>query len=256
VIIETKHFEELHNHLSNTTLVVLDIDDTLIVPIQTLGRDVWFQWRLNSLLAQGLPKDSALDRALAEWEAVRHLTTMRLVEEGTPAIIQCLQSKGIAVMGLTTQGLALATRTIKQLEALNIQLNKNAPSVEDHYFINQIGVLYRQGILFTSGTPKGEALLKLLAKIGYRPNHILFVNDKITHLRDVEGAVIAAGLQFTGLRYGYSDSYVEAFSPDIAEVQWCHSTFDSILSDEDACLHRQNSAAATANAEECVAVGG
>lgn len=233
-IIETPRFQEIISHVTPKTLVVLDIDDTLLIPNQTLGSDVWFLHRIKQHEQKGMPRSEAFSKALAEWESIRHLTQVKLVEEGTDKIIANLQAKGVACMGLTTQGLALATRTVEQLKSLNIDLSKSCPSKEDCYFINEHGVLFRHGILFTSGTPKGQALLTLLEKVGYTPEHILFINDKATHLKDVEQAVEAAKLTFTGLRYSYSDKRVSEFRPEIAEVQWKHSSFDRLLSDKEA----------------------
>jgi hypothetical protein len=232
-IVEVQHFNEIKKHVRSESLVILDIDDTLLVPVQMLGCDPWFIHRLNFYLEQG-NYAFALDKALAEWEGVRHLTKIKIVEEGTEEVIRELQEKNICVMGLTTQGLALATRTTKQLKHLNINLSKTAPSNEDHYFINGHGVLYRSGILFTAGSPKGEALMKLLEILSLKPKHIVFINDKLTHVRDVEGSVELSGIEFTGLRYTFSDERVQNFRQDIAEIQWTQSSFNYILSDEEA----------------------
>src|SRR4051812_39411252 len=98
-----------------------------------------------------------------------------------------MQKNNTPVIGLTTQGLTLATRTVMQLKSLSIDLSKTAPSAQDFYFLNgQNGVLYRQGILFTSGTPKGEALIKFLDTVGYHPKRVVFINDKKNHLQDME----------------------------------------------------------------------
>lgn len=236
-IIETKNFREIVNHIYPETLVILDIDDTLLIPAQTLGTDVWFISRLEHHLQTKQDRFLALDRALAEWEAVRHLTDVKIVEEGTEEIIHEIQKNNVAVMGLTTQGLALATRTIVQLKSLSIDLSKTAPSDQDCYFINgPTGVLYRKGILFTSGTVKGTALTTFLDNIHYHPKHIVFINDKKTHLHDVEKSVESRNIPFTGLRYSYSDERVANFCKEIAEIQWTHSTFGRILSDEEAAV--------------------
>lgn len=236
-IIETKNFKEITNYIQPKTLILLDIDDTLLIPVQTLGTDVWFTSRLEHYLQIKKDYCEALDRALAEWEAVRHVTKVKIVEEGTDKIINDMQKNHIVVMGLTTQGLALATRTVMQLKSLSIDLSKTAPSPEDHYFINgSNGVLYRQGILFTSGTSKGEALIKFLNTINYYPKHVVFINDKRSHLQDVEKS-IPSNMSFVGLRYSYSDERVANFCQKIADLQWTHSTFDHLLSDEEAsCL--------------------
>ncbi len=67
-IIETPHFREILDYLKPNTLVVLDIDDTLLIPSQMLGRDVWYVQQLKKH-KQTLSDEDALDRALAEWEA-------------------------------------------------------------------------------------------------------------------------------------------------------------------------------------------
>lgn len=233
-ILETKNFCEIKKHVTPHTLVILDIDDTLLLPIQTLGTDVWFRYRIKQHEAAGMNPQVALDHALAEWEAVRHLTKVKIVEEGSEKIIEEMQKNKIKVMALTTQGLALATRTVQQLCSLGIDVSKTAPSKEDVYFINGHGVLYRQGILFTSGTPKGQALLKLLDQIDYHPSHIVFINDKATHLTDVEEALKGKKIECIGLRYSYCDERIANFNPNIANIQWKHSSFENILSDLEA----------------------
>lgn len=234
IIIETAQFSEITRYLRPHTLIILDIDDTLLLPVQTLGTDVWFLYRLNTYKAQGMCSEDALDKALAEWEAVRHLTAVKIVEEGTERIIKDMQEQKVIIMGLTTQGLALATRTVRQLHSLGIDLCKTAPCSEDHYFLNGHGVLYREGLLFTSGTPKGPALLKFLDLIGYQPKCVVFINDKQTHLQDVEQALQNRGIEFIGLRYSYGDERVARFNKKIADIQWDSSSFSRILSDEEA----------------------
>lgn len=237
-IIEVKNFKEITNYVQPNTLVLLDIDDTLLIPVQTLGTDVWFLSRLQQHQQKEKDRSLALDRALAEWEAIRHLTNVKIVEAGTDALIKDMQEKQVTIMGLTTQGLALATRTIVQLKSLSIDLSKTAPSNQDCYFINgPHGVLYRHGVLFTSGTAKGEALIKLLDAIDYHPKKIVFINDKKTHLNDVEKSVELKNIHFIGLRYSYSDERIANYSQKIADIQWTHSTFDHILSDEEALTY-------------------
>jgi hypothetical protein len=233
-IIETSHFKELPSYVTQETLVILDIDDTLLLPCQTLGNDAWFTYQLAKHKSEEMTSEQALDKTLAEWEAIRHITNMQLVEPETAQIVKELQDSNITVMGLTTQGLALATRTVSQLNNVEIDLTKTAPAKEDCYFINGHGVLFRKGILFTAGTAKGPALVTLLQKIGYKPQRIVFINDKETHLLDVSGSLEKEGVAFLGLRYNFSDERVKSFRKDIAEVQFAHSTFTHILSDAEA----------------------
>jgi hypothetical protein len=148
-IIEVSSFKEIVAHVSPDTLILLDIDDTLIIPKQMLGCDDWFNSRIAMHKGDGMDQSTALEKALAEWEGVRHITEMKIVEPGTEHIVSSLQQNGYHIMGLTTQGLALATRTVQQLKQNNIDLSLSAPSKEDFYVsVNGHGVIYRKGILF------------------------------------------------------------------------------------------------------------
>lgn len=201
-IFQTKHFNEIHSHLIPDTLVILDIDDTLLVPVQMLGCDEWFQSRLQHHKKLGATAIDSLEKSLAEWEAIRHLTQVEIVEPGTPEIIQKLQDQKIAVIGLTTQGLALATRTRLQLLDLNIDLSTSSPFYGDYYqLVDGHGILFRSGILFTSGTHKGKCLFGLLDKMHYHPKRIVFINDKESHLTSLEESAKQRGVEFIGLRY-------------------------------------------------------
>lgn len=235
LIIEASHFSDLQRHASKNTLIILDIDDTLLIPVQMLGCDEWFLTRLAHYQEEGKDKTQSLEKSLAEWEAVRHLTKMEIVEPGTDEIIAQFQEKGYQVMGLTTQGLSLATRTHQQLKQNNINLSLTALSQEDCYLnIDGHGVLFRNGILFTSGMHKGKALFSLLSQIQYSPKQIVFINDKASHLMSIEVMAEENGIEFIGLRYNYSDSRKAAFKKEIADYQFCHSTFSHLLSDLEA----------------------
>jgi hypothetical protein len=231
-IIETPHFGEIEKYADQDTLLLLDIDDTLLIPAQTLGTDVWFCHQIEQNKLAGSP--DPLDEALALWEAVRHLTRIEVVEKGADELVEKLQKRKMAVMGLTSQGLALATRTVNQLQSLHFDLSKTAPSKEDCYFQNDHGVLYRKGILFTSGTHKGRALLKFLELADLHPKRVVFLNDKQAHLKEVEKSLKEVGIPFVGLRYSYSDARVQKFRPEIADIQLSYSTFGRIISDEEA----------------------
>lgn len=234
-IVEVSHFNEIASHTTSGTCVILDIDDTLLIPIQMLGCDEWFQLRLRTHRQAGMEAKEALEKSLAEWESVRHVTKMEIVEQGTEKIIQEMQKKSLCIMGLTTQGLALATRTSQQLLENEIDLSLTAPSKGDHYFqLSGHGILYRNGILFTSGRNKGEALFLLLDQMGYHPKRILFINDKGSHLAEVEAVAQKRSVEFIGLRYAFSDARKRAFLSEVAEYQFSHSSFNHLVSDKEA----------------------
>jgi hypothetical protein len=237
VIIEAPHFNTILNHVKPDSLILLDIDDTLLIPTQMLGNDEWFMHRIEELLQQGTSKSDALEKTINEWESIRHITNMQIVENGTDLIVEKLQDEGFIVMGFTTQGLALATRTHQQLNENHFDLSRTSPIKEGLYYsIQGHGVLFRNGVLFTSGRHKGKALLQFLSLINLRPSHVVFINDKESHLKEVEEILEQNSIPFTGLRYAFSDKKKSEFDWEIANYQFKNSSFDQILSDEEALL--------------------
>lgn len=229
---EINHMDEIYSHLTPDTLIVFDIDNTLMEPVQELGSDQWFYHRIKEYESWGMGKAQALDRALHQWMSIQHITKVRLVEPGIDEIVQDLQNKGYKAMGLTTRGLGMCTLTIHQLNRINIDLSSAAPTQEEIHFMNGQGCLLRSGILFTAASHKGEAMRKLFDKIGYWPKSILFINDKASHIREFEETMKEQGVPFVGLRYGATDNRVLNFRNHIAEVQY--SYFGHILTDEQA----------------------
>ncbi len=229
-IVETKHMKTVYEYLQPEMLIVFDIDNTIIEPVQTLGSDQWFHHRLTEYKSYGYDDANALEMALREWMAVQNITSVKLVEEETGSIIKDLQSKGYKIIGLTTRGLGMSTRTIHQLESVEVNLELTAPSKEEFHFMNERGVLYRDGVLFTANTHKGEALRKYLQTIGYTPKSIMFINDKYSHIVPVEEFCDGANIPFVGLRYSHVDEKVKNFPHQIALVQFYN--FGHILSDD------------------------
>lgn len=229
-IYETYNMSELYNHLKPGMLVVFDIDNTLIEPVQELGSNQWFEKRIKEYISYGHNKGEALEKALREWTAIQSITLVKLVEPGIDTIIKDLQNQGYTVMGLTTRGLGLSTRTVEQLQTVGIDLTMTAPTQEEVFFMNERGVLFRGGALFTAATHKGEALRKLLEASSYAPTSIMFINDKYSHLVPVEEYCSNDNIPYVGLRYGYTDEKVKNHRKQIADVQFYH--FGHILSDD------------------------
>lgn len=229
-IIETNHIGDIRNYIKPNSLVIFDIDNTIMETAQELGSDQWFYHRLQQNQAAGMEFEEALDETLAEWYAVQSVSKVKLVEPCAADVIRGIQNDGYTVMGLTTRGLGLCRTTIHQLKSLKVNLDTTAPTHEEIHFMNKEGVLFRKGILFTAGSHKGIALAKFLHLINQKPDNIVFINDKATHLRPIEEICEKYGVPFIGLRYGFLDEKVANFRSDIADIQY--EAFGHIISDE------------------------
>ena len=230
VIIESNHFSSITDYLKEDSWLIVDIDNTLIEPIQTLGSDQWFRHRIMWYKQQGYDDSTSLVKALDEWQAVQFITKVKLVEEGTPELIRSLQDEGRSVMGLTSRGLALATRTVEQLDSVGIDLSRAAFSDSDLFFFNPRAILYRKGVLFCAGTHKGEAFYKMLKMSKAKPRAVVFIDDRHKDLVSVEKVCEREGIEFVGLRYGFTDEKVENFDYRVTNVQFHRMV--NILSDE------------------------
>ena len=247
-IIEIKRMEEINSHIKPDTIILLDIDNTLIEPKQEMGSDQWFHYLIKKYQREGMDAHHALEKALSEWFAVQSITEVRLVEKGNDRWVQRLQSQHFPVMGLTTRLPELSIKTIEQLRSVSIDLSKSSPFKKEYAFNTTKPLLYRNGILFTSGTHKGRALFTFLQHMGHRPKRILFVNDKASHIQEVEESARIQDIPFVGLRYGYLDEKVKTFKPHIAEIQFAH--FARLLSNEKAQeLFKKNSPLNSKNPE-------
>lgn len=232
--LEIDSLKEMLPYIDQNSLLLLDIDNTLMEPVQSLGGDQWFRHHKKELLQQGLSHNEALEQSLRDWRAVQHLSKMQAVEDTTAEIVSRLQEEGYPLMGLTTRGLGMSTLTVQQLDSIGIDLHFTSPSHQDVFFVNERGNLYHRGVLFTAGSHKGEALRLFLEQAEYHPKRVVFVNDKHSHIIPVEKTCLELGIPFLGLRYSYLDEKVAHFQPEVAAVQW--DQFGHILSDEEAQL--------------------
>ena len=227
---EIRTISEIENHLDQETFFLFDIDNTIMEPAQTLGTDQWFHYRIKLYLDRGFSYQEGHDSALAEWMAVQNLTHVKLVEKQTKAWIEKLQNEGNGVIGLTSRGLGLATRTIEQLHSLGVDLSLASPVEGEKLFFNERGILFRKGIVFTAGTNKGQAFLLFIGEMEQLPKRVVYIDDKGKYLKEVEEICEGLNIPFVGLRYSFLDEKVKNFSPEIAAIQWEH--FGKIISDE------------------------
>lgn len=66
-IVEIKKMAEIIHRLTEGTLVVFDIDNTIIRPNQTLGSDQWFDFLVKVYQDAGVSEANAIDQAIQSW---------------------------------------------------------------------------------------------------------------------------------------------------------------------------------------------
>ncbi|MBJ7449602.1 MAG: DUF2608 domain-containing protein [Parachlamydiales bacterium] len=224
------------------TLVIFDIDNTLIEPTQVLGSDQWFNYMLQNRQNNGQAYESALKEIIPLWMQIQQVTEVKTCETSTTFVVEELQRKGIHTIGLTSRSIPMAYRTIDQLKSVGIEFTKTAPHVHDFWVpLDQLQVFkaynepayYLKGILFSGCNDKGELLLQFFKLTGYLPSKVIFLDDKQNHLVAVEKKLrLKEFTNFTGLRYNVCDEQVKNFDCSIADIQLNY--LKKILSDEHA----------------------
>jgi len=223
-IIETDTINEILHHLDADTIVIFDIDNTIGAPEKELGSDEWFSHSMQKHLQQGDDMPTIKKQLLPLFFALQHTLLLQPIESETPAFIEQLQKNNIPTIALTVRSLPIANRTIEQLAHMAINFSKTAPhqptctiKIDDHNGI------YKHGIIFCNGHhSKGKALRHFFAQANYYPRKIIFIDDKLKYLTDVEQVATELGIEFIGLRYNRCDHKVAAFNNAAAEEQLTH----------------------------------
>jgi len=235
-IVESCAMADVRCYADAKTLIIFDIDNTIYEPIQALGSDQWYYHYFDKLVKEGMNPQRACEEAVFLCQKIQWATKVQPIEKDTPDIIKSLQRSGLRVMALTTRGSNVADATCRQLASLGIDMRETAPHPDNFTLTAMPEVLWQSGVLFTKGVHKGKAFLAFLEQSGFRPERVLFINDRGSHLCQLEEGCKELGIPFVGLRYAAADEKVKNYRPEIAEVQLQQF---QILSDEAAAAMLQ-----------------
>lgn len=222
LIVEHTSFDAIFNYIDEndidtSTIVLLDIDNTLLYPPSHMGSDQWVSYQQTQNIQAGLDPHYALHAVLPLYFHLQHFMELQLVEDTIPFIIKKLQERGILVIGLTARSLSITQCTIDQLARNNIFLM--CPFWPE-IFENPLPLHYRyaNGIIFCKGNNKGTVLQNFFRHVEYAPSKVIFVDDKEYNLHAVS-RVLPDSCQYIGIRYAHLDTYVESFDPVMVQLE-------------------------------------
>lgn len=232
-VFESMQLSDLFDHLDEKpTLVVFDLDSTLMRPAQQVGSEHWEEYLANKWIAAGVCEAEASRRAQDCWLTVQHRTQMRPVETKAPSIVSQLQQQGHQVMGLTARSAHLAFRTHDQLTSMGIHLSP-CEFLDVPLRLNLAPCVgYQSGVLFAGYESKGKVLTHFFYLATSFPEKVVFVDDKKTHIYEVGLWMQERCVDYVGMLYRAVDP--AHVNPDIAAVQW--RFMHEILSDEAAAV--------------------
>jgi len=218
---EIKTLSEILPSITPDTLLVFDLDNTLIVPDGDLGSDHWFYFLLRKYQEiDHLSADAAEDRAMEVWNRVQSGLAVHTVEAGTADLIRKQQDRGIVTIGLTARTPDIADTTLTQLHGASVDLGRHTACAFDFEWWCHDIVKYQAGILFVGDlSSKGEALTQFLTGLSLRPKRVVFVDDRLTQVSSVNEAMCAMGIECLAFRYGFLDERVARFNRDTKDIR-------------------------------------
>lgn len=193
-----------------STLVVLDIDDTLLTAAEFFGSDKWYDWQRGRALD---PFGQAL--AIAEADKVSclfdtlgvsyEIATNHPTQENMAALVKQVNND---LLILTARSSAYRAATMRELGRNGLDFSSKAltpVNVGYHYDFTHGGrsarVSYVDGVFMVQGMDKGVMLLDLLARTGRDYEAVLFVDDKKRNIDNMAKALRNTGIDFYGFHY-------------------------------------------------------
>jgi len=217
-IIESDRLSDVNQFVDKDSIVLFDIDETLARTPNYAGSSIWVNYNIKKLQEKGLSFQVALDDILYIFFTIHNVINM-LPVANSPQIVENLQKKGAYVMGLTSRSIPIMKRTIQQLAQLGIDFSKSTVYDKSLDLVDAyVGKLYK-AVIFTGSNNKGKMLFLLFDKIGYKPKKIIFVDDKLKNVQDVEREAKKHGIEYVGIRFSKLDNWRDRFDPAVAKKQ-------------------------------------
>lgn len=231
VIFESDQMQDIIPHVESETWVLIDVDNTLIESSVHLGSAQWRAYIRNKALKLG--NDAATSDLILDkfWIFAQHFVPVRLVDPAVQTVIEKLQDSKTVVVALTAREPLEMEHTRKQLATAGIVLSNG--SLPEHFSLPAPHYsIYDDGVIYCGDSTKSEALIAFFQEVGYVPQKVIFVDDKLSQVQELEKTLEQMGIEFIGIRFSAADERIKAFDPEIADLQF--SQLPKIISDEEA----------------------
>lgn len=227
--------KDLHQHIQNHNhiLVVFDIDDTLTIlsepAFQRPNFKVHHADTFNKIISPLSEKEKLIAFTLPL------LTTPSdLIEKDTSSFIEALQKNGIKTIALTAAtggrlaGVDIEDHRIEELKRVGIDFSKSFTEMSETAFagfpIAEIGKspFYKNGVILANEQDKGLVLGEFLKTIPWKPDLIIFVDDRIEHVQAVQNglAIFDPHIHFKGFHYQNPTANYKMVEPELFNNKW------------------------------------
>lgn len=187
-IVQEKINQIRSTHSQDEILIVSDFDNTLMKPMHLLGSDQFYEWQAHLMKTNDKLKDFETFEEFMEFHAkAMQLTKMTLTDPEIPALINGWKDNNIHMIVLTSRGPFFRSITERDLnlQGLNIRAISPVKDFIDETKIQERDTHFMNGLFFTSGLNKGDALHHFLQKSNKTYKHIIFIDDMEKHTKNV-----------------------------------------------------------------------
>jgi hypothetical protein len=231
-IVESNHLADLQAYTDAHTMIICDVDNTLIESTLQMGSAQWREYIRKRARGAGYSVDGAEAVLDAFWICAQFFVPVRCVDPSTPQVLLELKHSESIVIALTAREPIEVSHTQRQLSSVGIDL-RNIHDREDSFSLPlPYPCIYEKGVVYSGENTKSAALLAFFQKTDHLPNRIVFIDDRLEQLQAMESSLKISGINFIGIRFARADARVKDFNPEIAELQW--SRLPEIISDEEA----------------------
>lgn len=234
MILEHNELSIIFDHLTSNTLVLFDVDNTLIRNQHALGTPEWVPHFQEQKRSAGLSLIEAAQETLALYLAINRVAHVSLIDEKAPQVIESLK-KVAGVSILTARENSLIDVTCRQLNILELEVSTHWQDKKDLLLTTSSKGSFAQGMIFTGGAHKGHCLVEVLNYTEATPEKIIFIDDQEKSLWEVSEVLKGLNTEFLGIRYSNLDAHVAALNPDICAFQLEHfQRHQTLLTNEEA----------------------
>lgn len=218
---------------------IFDIDNTALKLKNNFGSVQWYRWQQKAIADKTDERIAdTIDELLAAQAHIYQLSGTVTPESTTATELGELQKQGYPVMFHTSRNNDTRDLTTRELTAngllpLTRTLGPDKGFAGTFLFAKatepQRPVTFQNGIYMSAGQDKGIWLGLLFEKLNYQPKHIVFVDDELKNLTNVERA-LKSQVPLTLCRYGAVDEMVKAFnSSDKSAEKNLWKDFESLV---------------------------
>lgn len=204
--------EQMMEEADENTLILWDVDQTLLTPDDPILKPKW-EKLLDQLIGG---KKFLVDETGEKRYVFREIlinAPMSLVDEGSPALLRRLQSRGVPIIAFTAAPGGKIGKVenfvdwrIDELRRFGFDFSEAFPDFPVLVLPKdpdlEFPPVYKAGVLVTSLHDKGPVLLDFFKEMHWKPARIIFIDDQMSNIQSVmesmQGEIPVLSIHYTG----------------------------------------------------------